>query len=77
MQLTPEHGQYIARLSGGTQFTVDDLATPQVNIAYGAYYLRYLLRATTATRRSRWPPITRARVTSIAGSRRRRRAGFA
>jgi peptidoglycan lytic transglycosylase len=44
MQLTPETARYIARKSGGTAFVVDDLATPQVNIAYGAYYLRYLLR---------------------------------
>jgi soluble lytic murein transglycosylase len=44
MQLTPATARYIARKSGGTQFVVDDLATPQVNISYGAYYLRYLLR---------------------------------
>jgi soluble lytic murein transglycosylase len=44
MQLTPATAHYIARKSGGTQFVVDDLGTPQVNIAYGAYYLRYLLR---------------------------------
>jgi soluble lytic murein transglycosylase len=44
MQLTPATARYIARKSGGTQFVVDDLATPQVNIAYGTYYLRYLLR---------------------------------
>ncbi len=44
MQLTPATARYIAHKSGGTQFVVDDLATPQVNIAYGAYYLRYLLR---------------------------------
>jgi soluble lytic murein transglycosylase len=43
MQLTPATARYIARKSGGTAFVVDDLATPQVNIAYGAYYLRYLL----------------------------------
>jgi soluble lytic murein transglycosylase len=43
MQLTPETARYIARKSGGTAFVVRDLATPQVNIAYGAYYLRYLL----------------------------------
>jgi soluble lytic murein transglycosylase len=43
MQLTPATARYIARKSGGTQFVVDDLATPQVNIAYGSYYLRYLL----------------------------------
>jgi soluble lytic murein transglycosylase len=44
MQLTPDTARYIARKSGGTAFRVSDLGTPQVNIAYGAYYLRYLLR---------------------------------
>jgi soluble lytic murein transglycosylase len=43
MQLTPETAHYIARKSGGVEFTVEDLATPQVNIAYGSFYLRYLL----------------------------------
>jgi soluble lytic murein transglycosylase len=33
----------IARKSGGTAFVLGDLATPQVNISYGAWYLRYLL----------------------------------
>ena len=33
----------IARRSGGTTFVIGDLADPQVNISYGAYYLRYLL----------------------------------
>jgi soluble lytic murein transglycosylase len=44
MQLTPQTAQDIARKSGGTAFRVSDLATPQVNIAYGTWYLRYLLR---------------------------------
>ena len=44
MQITPETARFIARDSGGTRFTQEDLATPQVNISYGAYYLRYLLR---------------------------------
>jgi soluble lytic murein transglycosylase len=43
MQLTPATAKYIARKSGGTAFVLDDLATPQVNISYGAWYLRYLL----------------------------------
>jgi soluble lytic murein transglycosylase len=43
MQLTPDTARYIARKSGGTAFVLDDLATPQVNISYGAWYLRYLL----------------------------------
>jgi len=44
MQITPATAQDIARRSGGIRFVVDDLATPQVNISYGAYQLRYLLR---------------------------------
>lgn len=44
MQITPETAQFIAHRSGGTAFEEADLATPQVNIAYGSYYLRYLLR---------------------------------
>jgi len=44
MQITPATAQFIARTSGGTRFTQADLATPQINISYGAYYLRYLLR---------------------------------
>jgi soluble lytic murein transglycosylase len=44
MQLTPATAQYIATKSGGTAFHVSDLGTPQVNIAYGAYYLKYLMR---------------------------------
>ena len=43
MQLLPETADYIAQKSGGTQFERDDLATPQINIAYGSWYLRYLL----------------------------------
>lgn len=43
MQLMPDTADYIAHKSGGTQFTQTDLATPQINIAYGTWYLRYLL----------------------------------
>ena len=43
MQIMPETADYIARKSGGTQFERADLATPQINIAYGTWYLRYLL----------------------------------
>jgi soluble lytic murein transglycosylase len=43
MQITPETARFIARRSGGTAFVQEDLATPQINIAYGAYYLRYLI----------------------------------
>jgi soluble lytic murein transglycosylase len=43
MQLMPATADYIARKSGGTQFVQGDLATPQINISYGSWYLRYLL----------------------------------
>ena len=43
MQITPETAADIARTSGGVAFTTEDLATPQVNIAYGSYQLRHLL----------------------------------
>jgi len=43
MQITPATAQDIARKSGGTAFQLGDLGTPQINIAYGSYYLRYLL----------------------------------
>jgi soluble lytic murein transglycosylase len=44
MQITPETADFIARRSGGVLFEQSDLSTPQVNIAYGAWYLRYLIR---------------------------------
>jgi soluble lytic murein transglycosylase len=43
MQITPETADFIARRSGGIRFKQSDLATPQINIAYGAWYLRYLI----------------------------------
>jgi soluble lytic murein transglycosylase len=43
MQLMPTTADYIADKSGGTRFERADLATPQINIAYGTWYLRYLL----------------------------------
>ena len=43
MQITPETADFIARRSGGIRFEQSDLATPQINISYGAWYLRYLI----------------------------------
>jgi soluble lytic murein transglycosylase len=43
MQITPETADAIAKHSGGTRFKQSDLATPQVNISYGSYYLRLLI----------------------------------
>jgi soluble lytic murein transglycosylase len=42
MQITPQTADYIADKSGGVAFEHGDLASPQINIAYGAWYLRYL-----------------------------------
>src|SRR5919197_4645486 len=43
MQILPDTAKFIARKSGGTRFELADLATPQINISYGCWYLRYLL----------------------------------
>jgi soluble lytic murein transglycosylase len=43
MQITPETADFIAHRSGGVLFEQSDLSTPQVNIAYGTWYLRYLI----------------------------------
>ncbi len=43
MQILPQTAEFLAHRSGATTFRVSDLGTPQVNIAYGSYYLRYLL----------------------------------
>jgi soluble lytic murein transglycosylase len=43
MQILPDTAYFIAHLSGGSAFNASDLATPSINVAYGSYYLRYLL----------------------------------
>jgi len=43
MQITPATAEEIARLSGATAFELDDLSDPDINIRYGAFYLRYLM----------------------------------
>ena len=43
MQILPSTAQFIAKKSGGTAFELRDLGTPQINIAYGSWYLRYLI----------------------------------
>ena len=43
MQIEPATAEFLAHRSGGLDFQIADLAHPEVNIAYGAYYLRYLL----------------------------------
>ncbi|MHB1468096.1 MAG: lytic transglycosylase domain-containing protein [Solirubrobacteraceae bacterium] len=43
MQLLPSTAEDLAHRTGGIDFKVTDLGDPEVNIAYGSYYLRYLL----------------------------------
>jgi soluble lytic murein transglycosylase len=43
MQILPDTAKFIAHKSGGTAFELRDLGTPQINIAYGSWYLRYLI----------------------------------
>jgi soluble lytic murein transglycosylase len=43
MQMLPQTAEFLARRSGATTFKVSDLANPAVSIAYGSFYLRYLL----------------------------------
>jgi len=43
MQLMPKTAQGIADHTGGTHFEVSDLLDPEINIRYGAWYLRHLL----------------------------------
>ena len=43
MQITPKTADAIAKHSGGVRFKQEDLSDPQINIAYGAYYLRLLI----------------------------------
>lgn len=44
MQLLPETAQGIADRTGGGAFRVADLRDPEINVRYGDWYLRHLLR---------------------------------
>lgn len=44
MQLLPGTAQGIALRTGGKHFTVEDLYVPEINVRYGSWYLRTLLR---------------------------------
>jgi peptidoglycan lytic transglycosylase len=44
MQITPQTAKEIEKLSGGTTFKLTDLGNPEINIRYGTFYLRELLR---------------------------------
>ena len=43
MQLLPATAKGIALHTGGRRFRVDDLYDPEINVRYGAWYLRHLL----------------------------------
>ena len=43
MQLTPSTAQGIAQYTGGHNFRLSDLTNPEINVRYGAWYLRHLL----------------------------------
>jgi soluble lytic murein transglycosylase len=43
MQLLPSTAQGIALHTGGNRFVVSDLYNPEINVRYGAWYLRHLL----------------------------------
>jgi peptidoglycan lytic transglycosylase len=43
MQLLPETAKGIAVRTGGSRFQVSDLYNPEINVRYGAWYLRHLL----------------------------------
>ena len=44
MQLLPDTAKGIALHTGGSAFRVADLYDPEINVRYGAWYLRHLLR---------------------------------
>ena len=44
MQLLPDTAKGIALHTGGNRFVVSDLLDPEINVRYGAFYLRRLLR---------------------------------
>jgi len=43
MQLTPQTAEGIAQYTGGSHFVLSDLKDPEINVRYGAWYLRHLL----------------------------------
>jgi soluble lytic murein transglycosylase len=43
MQLLPETARGIAERTGGDGFVESDLLDPEINVRYGAWYLRHLL----------------------------------
>jgi peptidoglycan lytic transglycosylase len=44
MQLLPDTAKGIALHTGGSRFRVEDLYDPEINVRYGAWYLRHLMQ---------------------------------
>jgi soluble lytic murein transglycosylase len=44
MQLLPDTARGIAINTGGNRFVVEDLLDPEINVRYGSFYLRRLIR---------------------------------
>jgi soluble lytic murein transglycosylase len=44
MQLLPQTARGIAERTGGNRFEVSDLLDPEINVRYGSWYLRHLIR---------------------------------
>jgi soluble lytic murein transglycosylase len=44
MQLLPDTARGIAINTGGSRFVVSDLQNPEINVRYGSFYLRRLIR---------------------------------
>jgi len=44
MQIMPKTGKWIAMKLGDTDFDVSDLFIPEINIKYGSWYIKYLIR---------------------------------
>ena len=44
MQLLPDTAKGIALHTGGTNFRVEDLYDPEINVRYGAWYLQHLIQ---------------------------------
>jgi soluble lytic murein transglycosylase len=50
MQLLPDTAKGIALHTGGSRFQVEDLYDPEINVRYGSFYLRRLIRKYDDTR---------------------------
>ncbi len=68
MQITPDTARKSSETAGGTNFELEDLSDPDINIRYGTFYLRELLDRSTGTRSRRWPPTTPGSATSTSGA---------